>query len=199
MVVLSPSQVVAVHRGPPNATVRALGGNDLEPIRQWRNEQMDVLRQSEIITKRAQRAWYQAVYLPTVASDRPTQLLFVLRQEGERRAYGGFTYLEWNLRRAELSFLAAPSLARNTDRYAATQQLFFSFLLTFGFERLHLTRLFTETYAFRADHIRVLECVGLQHEGTLRRHGWGQEAPVDSLIHGILVEDHEQASDWDFG
>jgi len=95
--------------------------------------------------------------------------------------------------------LAPAAVAGDTDRYAATQQLFFSFLLSFGFGPLHLARLFTETYAFRADHIRVLERVGLRHEGTLRRHGLGQGAPVDSLIHGILAEDHEQASDWEFG
>jgi hypothetical protein len=198
MVVLSPSQAVGVHRVPPPATVSALGEDDLEPIRQWRNEQMEVLRQSEIISEAAQGAWYQTVYLPAVASDRPAQLLFVLRQDGARRAYGGYTNVEWNVRRAELSFLTPTADAQDSDRFAATQQLFFSFLLTFGFGQLHLTRLFTETYAFRTGVIRVLERLGLQHEGTLRRHGWAQEGPVDSLIHGILVEDYHQTSDWNF-
>jgi hypothetical protein len=198
MVVLSPSQAVAVRRVPPPATVSALGEDDLEPIREWRNQQMDVLRQSEVITEAAQAAWYHAVYLPAVASDRPTQLLFVLQQDGARRAYGGYTNVEWNVRRAELSFLAPPAVARSLDRYMATQQLFFSFLLSFGFEQLHLTRLFTETYAFRAEHIRVLERMGLRHEGTMRRHGWAQGEWTDSLIHGILVEEYSQPSEWDF-
>jgi hypothetical protein len=198
MVVLSPSQAVAVHRTPPPATVSALGEDDLEPIRQWRNEQMDVLRQSEVITEAAQGAWYRTVYLPAVVSVRPTQLLFVLQQDGERQAYGGYTNLEWNVGRAELSFLAPPAVARDIDRYVATQQLFFSFLLSFGFGQLHLTRLFTETYAFRAEHMRVLERIGLRHEGTTRRHGWAQGGPADSVIHGILLEDYSQTSDWDF-
>ncbi|MGH2866938.1 MAG: hypothetical protein ACRDNK_05135, partial [Solirubrobacteraceae bacterium] len=61
---------------------------------------------------------------------------------------------------------------------------------------LRLARLFSETYAFRVDHIRTLEATGLRPEGRLRRHGWAQDGSVDALLHGALANETPLPNRW---
>ncbi|MGH2867078.1 MAG: hypothetical protein ACRDNK_05840, partial [Solirubrobacteraceae bacterium] len=105
---------------------------DIEDIRVWRNEQMDVLRQSQPLTAQEQELWWRTVYQMEATAEPPRQLLFVMRESERRMAYGGFTNIEWNVRRAEISFLAATATAAAPDEYEPTQRRFLEFLIDFG-------------------------------------------------------------------
>jgi RimJ/RimL family protein N-acetyltransferase len=181
----------------PSVESRPIAVEDIECIRQWRNGQMDVLRQSAPISSSGQLNWWRDVYLPESSGAEPVQLLFVLLRQGDLLAYGGYTNIDWKARRAELSFLADTDLTA-TPRYAEIKAWYFSFLVEYGFEQLGLLRMFTETYAFRTDHIAVLESVGLKMEGRLRNHAWTMDRPVDSVIHGILESDARVQPIWSF-
>ena len=73
----------------PSVESHPIAFEDIECIRQWRNGQMDVLRQSAQISSSGQLNWWRDVYLPESSGAEPVQLLFVLLRQGDLLAYGG--------------------------------------------------------------------------------------------------------------
>ena len=167
---------------------------DREPIRAWRNAQLEVLRQAAPLTAAQQEAYFQRVVLPLFEQEQPDQLLFSLLHEDKLIAYGGLVHLSWPDLRAEVSFLVGPVRAADAATY---RQDFLAHLRLLGqvaFESLKFNRLFTETYDIRPAHIAILEEAGFRLEGRLRQHV--QLAPgtfTDSLMHGQLAADYAKA------
>ena len=167
---------------------------DREPIRAWRNAQLEVLRQAAPLTAAQQEAYFQRVVLPLFEQEQPSQLLFSLLHEDKLIAYGGLVHLSWPDLRAEVSFLVGPVRAADAATY---RQDFLAHLRLLGqvaFESLKFNRLFTETYDIRPAHIAILEEAGFRLEGRLRQHI--QLVPgtfTDSLMHGQLAADYAKA------
>ena len=167
---------------------------DREPIRHWRNAQLQVLRQAELLTAEQQDAYFQRVVLPLFEQERPGQLLFSLLHGGELVAYGGLVHVSWPDGRAEVSFLADPARAAAPGTYQRDFRAHLRLLGQAAFAGLKLNRLFTETYDIRPAHVAVLEAAGFRPEGRLRQHV--QLAPgtfADSLMHGQLAADYATA------
>ncbi|GAB3865086.1 hypothetical protein GCM10028824_03440 [Hymenobacter segetis] len=167
---------------------------DREPIRAWRNAQLEVLRQAAPLTAEQQDTYFQRIVLPLFEQEKPGQLLFSLLHDSELIAYGGLVHISWLDLRAEVSFLVEPTRAADAATY---RQDFLAHLRLLGqvaFEGLKFNRLFTETYDIRPAHIAILEEAGFQLEGRLRQHI--QLAPgtfTDSLMHGQLAADYATA------
>ena len=167
---------------------------DREPIRTWRNAQLQVLRQAAPLTAEQQDGYFQRVVLPLFEQDQPGQLLFSLLHNDELVAYGGLVYVSWLDGRAEVSFLADPARAAQPDVYRNDFRAHLRLLGQVAFEDLKFNRLFTETYDIRPAHVAILEEAGFQLEGRLRQHV--QLAPgtfADSLMHGQLAADYATA------
>lgn len=162
---------------------------DIEPIRHWRNEQIPVLRQEAVLTPEQQRGWFTDCVLPTHASADPDFLLVSIRDGNQLVGYGGLTHIAWPSARAELSILLSTGRAQNPSEFEALTSNYLSWVIKVGFEELQLHRLFTETYSFRHDQIRVLEDHGFELEGRLRDHVHKGGRYVDALIHGLLNRD----------
>jgi hypothetical protein len=159
---------------------------DIELIRVWRNEQLDVLRQSAPIDPPAQESWFRESVVPTHASSDPEFILVSVQTQGRMVAYGGLTNIEWSNRRAEVSYLADTRRARDSACYAADFKTFLDWLVRLAFRDLNLNRLFTETYAHRIAHTRILEEHGFVLEGIMRAHTIKDGNLIDSLLHGRL-------------
>jgi RimJ/RimL family protein N-acetyltransferase len=171
--------------------LRPICYDDREPIRQWRNAQLQVLRQAEPLTAAQQDVYFQRVVLPLFEQEQPGQLLFSLLHHGELVAYGGLVHISWPDKRAEISFLADPVRAANPATYRQDFLTFLQLLYRVAFEDLRLNRLVTETYDLRPAHVAIMEESGLKAEGRLRQHV--QLAPgtfADSLMHGLLAADY---------
>ena len=168
--------------------------SDAEPLRQFRNDQIDVLRQSEPITAEQQKRWFNEVVVPAQrAAQPPMMLVSILDPEDRFIGYGGLTNLDCDARRAEVSFLVAPDRAADPDVYRQDMEAFLRFLSGWAFGELGLNRLFTETYAFRDAHIAILERAGFSSEGRLREHVTIGGKPTDSIVHGLLAADWRRA------
>lgn len=161
----------------------------IESIRQWRNAQMDVLRQQEAITPEAQIAYYQRHIWPDMQALEPANILFSFFHEQKLIGYGGLVHIAWSHRRAELSFLLEPRRAADTQGYQADFGAFIGLVKEVAFAGLGLHRLWTETYDLRPLHVAVLEANGLQLEGIMRDHVMIDNQPVNALIHGMLNEE----------
>lgn len=172
-------------------TYVGLRREDIQALREFRNAQMDVLRQKRPLTEEGQERWYTEVVLPMHAKAEPSFLLVsILDKEGLFLGYGGLTYIDWDHRRAEVSFLMDPKRVATPSLYREDFLNFLLFLKTWSFDELGLHRLFGETYAFRDFHISVLEEAGFLREGHLKEHILDPKHPthyVDCIVHGLCA------------
>jgi RimJ/RimL family protein N-acetyltransferase len=165
-----------------------LRSEDIQALREFRNAQIDVLRQAEPISPEQQEAWFEREVVPTQGIERPHQVLVSILDGDRFAGYGGLTNLNWPELRAEVSFLLDPERAADPAQYRADMTSFLAHLARVAFDELGLNRLFAETYAFREAHIEILEQCGYKLEGRLREHiqlGGGKAG--DSVVHGLLA------------
>ena len=174
-------------------SIRCLQDRDVEEVRQWRNAQLDVLRQAAPISQEEQARYFAREIWPQMDCRSPDTVLVAIERVGEgeceRIGYGGLVHCDWRNARAEVSVLFAPDLPEHPARYRLALLAFLAMIAEVGFTRLGLNRLTLETYATRSFHIGVLEEAGFVREGRLRAHVLIDGRPVDSLLHARLAKD----------
>lgn len=155
---------------------------DWEPVRQWRNEQMSILRQYHIITVEEQKQYAGFYYLRSKFV--PDILLFSFLLNDKLIGYGGFGKIDLKNNWAETSLL----LDRG-DEFPSHKERVLSFLklLELRTEKIGLHRWYSETFAFRTHHIQCLEEYGFQREGILRDHVRKNGKYIDVVVHGKVL------------
>lgn len=166
----------------------AMREEDILDIKEWRNKQIDVLRQKKELTDEDQRAYYYSVVKPSFEEKEPCLILFSYLWKNQSIGYGGLTNIDWEAKRAEISFLLNPERIQDTQLYQREFTVFLNLIKKIAFEDLGMNRLFTETYDLRPAHINILELNGFKREGCMQKHVMVQGCLVDSLIHGFLRE-----------
>lgn len=169
-----------------NVTLRPLRWEDREPIRLWRNDQIDVLRQTHELSKADQDRYYRDVIRPQFDQEHPAQILWAVDENEALIGYGGLVHIVWPDRRGEVSFLTETT--RSTTLLERDWTAFLDVLVPMARDRLGLHKLTTETYVTRRDVIPLLESHGFQREGTLREHHRIGTTWVDSLAHGLILD-----------
>jgi RimJ/RimL family protein N-acetyltransferase len=170
-----------------DVTLRAVDPSDIEAIRHWRNAQMDVLRQTAPITADQQTRYFATEVWPEKCKLKPAQIVLAIEYNDALVGYGGVVHISWPNRRAEVSFLLMPAFENDAATRASIFGKFLSLIKELAFEDLQLHRLFTETYAQRAQHIATLEAAGFLLEGCMREHALIDGVHSDALIHGCLA------------
>ncbi len=164
----------------------SLQHSDLEQIRVWRNTQMAVLRQYKPLTEKNQEDWWNSL-----ATDSKSILFAIISANNDDLiGYCGLTNLDFLSSRAEISFLTKNGNDASQE-YRRTFLETLNMLCIFAFQKLKLNRLFTETYGFRKDHIKILEEFGFVKEGVLREHVFKEGSFTNSEIHSILRKEFE--------
>lgn len=164
--------------------------SEMEQIRQARNAQMDVLRQSSKISKEEQITYFNEVIAPNLKKSNPEMILFSLFKDDHWIGYGGLTHLNWEHKRGEVSFLVEKARSKNSLLYRQDFLHFLQLLSSIAFTQLHLHRIYTETFDFRDQHIKILETFGFIYEGTLREHLLIKGVLHDSIMHGLLSREY---------
>jgi RimJ/RimL family protein N-acetyltransferase len=177
-------------------SITSLREQDVLRIKEWRNDQIDVLRQKTMLTDEDQINYYHNVVLPSMQEKQPQIILFSFLLHEDCIGYGGLTNVEWMHKRAEISFLLATERIPDKMLYQKEFTIFLKSIKEIAFIELGLHRLFTETFAFRQFHINVLEANDFRLEGRLKDHVYINSRFVDSLIHGCLyhyyIEERER-------
>jgi RimJ/RimL family protein N-acetyltransferase len=163
---------------------------EMEKIRLWRNAQIDILRQKRPISFDEQQEYFQTMIQPTFTQLHPSQILFIYLFHDVCIGYGGLTHLDWDNRRAEISFLVNPERGQDPFLYQKDFSHYLALVSQIAFEELKLHRLYTETFAFRTWHMSILEHCGFKQEGILRHHVYKKEQWIDSWMHGLLAQEH---------
>lgn len=167
--------------------LRPIAWEDREPIRQWRNEQIEILRQTAPLTAADQDRYFATVVGPQMDEDRPAQVLVAFLLEGALIGYGGLVHISWTGHVAEVSFITETP-RQGPAEFSADLSAFFSLVAEVA-RRLGLRRLTTEVYAFRADYIAEAERVGFVLEERLPDHVRHGDGLVDSLRYGLPLAD----------
>jgi len=166
-----------------------LSKEDLSLIKDWRNSQIEILRQWKPLLDWDQENWYRVV------SEDDHQVIFSIKEHDcdniKTIGYCGITNIDYINRRGEISFLVNPSRADNVDLYRLDFFAALNYLCKYGFDELNLHKLFTETFDLRIDHIDILEEFGMHRDGIIREHQYIKGKYHNSIVHSILQ------SEWD--
>lgn len=175
-----------------NLKCDSVRAEDIESIRVWRNQQMDVLRQSTPISKQQQIAYFWHHVWPNLKADNPNQILFRLTEDGQLIGYGGLVHVDWLSRRAEISFLLETKKNKPPELLVGYFLKWLKMVQEIAFVDLGLNRLTTETFATRPEMIEALEQSLFKCEGILRSHVNVGGELIDSFLHGRLRADWEK-------
>ena len=167
---------------------------DRYSIMNWRNEQIYHLRQSITLSKEEQDKYFKDVISKDFNEKKPSQILFSYLEGKKCIGYGGFVNINWADRRAEMSFLLDTSLKGDSKKYDYYFSNFINLLKIIGFQEIGLNRIFTETYSFRKNHIKILEDNDFLSEGVMKEHILMIEENkyYDSVLHGSLKKYYEK-------
>lgn len=88
--------------------LQGLEHKHIQIIREWRNAQLNILRQQKPNTPEEQEEYWRK-YANECATYRPKNYLYILNYDGRPIGYGGFVHIDWNLLEAEVSFLSDPA------------------------------------------------------------------------------------------
>ena len=171
-----------------NHTIEAVQPEHIEHIRLWRNQQMDVLRQSKPISKEEQIAYYKKHVWPEMKKNNPDKILLSLKFDGELQGYGGLVNISWENLRGEISFLLDTRIANTKKDYDELFPFFLLIIKNIAFHDLTLFRIYGELFAIRPKYAKAFENAGFTLEGVLRAQSRLNSKPINSLIYGILNE-----------
>lgn len=155
----------------------------LSSLKDWRNAQVDVLRQVKILSDFDQQKWWRII-----KRDK-TQSLFAITENKKFIGYCGLTNIDFRHKRAEVSFLVNPIRAKNKAVYEKDFWAVLYILCSHGFKKLGLNKIFTDTFEFRENHIKIIEKFGFKKEAKLRNHYFKRGKFYNSIIHSILREE----------
>ena len=159
---------------------------DREAIRQWRNAQIDILRQATPLTAEAQDGYFRDIVTPLFDAEQPAQLLFSLLLEEELIGYGGLVHIDWPAGRAEISFLLETGRNAHIPNFQADFAAYLHLLRQVAFEDLSLQKINTEAYDVRPYLTAVLEAEGFAEEARLPRHVRVAGQLVDTVFHSCF-------------
>ena len=168
-------------------SIRNITRKDIFKIKEIRNEQMNVLRQSRILTDNDQKNWYNNIILPSYKNKKKT-LNFTILYDNRFIGYGGLVNIDYVNKKAEISFLVEKNRTLNKKLYQDDFSYFLRFISKYSFEELNLHKVWTETYEFRNFHMSILEKEGFKREGLLKDTIIQDNEYFNSILHGLILD-----------
>jgi len=159
---------------------------DREAIREWRNAQVDILRQSAPLTAQDQDRYFRDVVTPLFTAEQPGQLLFSLLKADVLIGYGGLVHIDWPAQRAEISFLLETGRNAHIPTFQADFTAYLHLLRQVAFDDLGLHKINTEAYDVRPYLTEVLEREGFVEEARLPQHVRVAGQLVDTVFHSCF-------------
>ncbi|HTA63659.1 MAG TPA: GNAT family N-acetyltransferase [Bacteroidia bacterium] len=162
---------------------------DKYSIMQWRNEQIDILRQKQPLTKEQQENYFATVIADLFKQEKPQQLLFSFLKGDVLIGYGGLVHIDWESKNAEISFIT--DTKRNIDKgqFISDWGNYLKILKEIAKEQLHFTKIYTYAYDLRPHLYDALLQCGLVEEARLKNHILVNGKNYDVLIHSCFLNE----------
>ena len=171
-------------------TLTAIRPADIFLIKEWRNAQIDILRQQQALTDDDQRRYFDTVIFPTFGAAQPAQILFSFLYQSQCIGYGGLVHISWADRNAEISFLLETSRNNNIALFQREWAIYLDMLQQIAFGQLGFEKIYTYAYDIRPHLVETLEQKGFVQEARLKRHVFIQGKATDVLIHGVFNKNY---------
>ncbi len=162
--------------------LRAIGEDDLEPLRQWRNKPAlrRFFREYREISPEMQRKWFESAVL----NDPRTRMFAIERlSDGALMGACGLCYIDPINRNADFSIYLGLDDLYVDDTFAADAG---QVMLEYGFDELNLHRVWCEIYAIDDAKQAFLPKLGFELEGRHKETHFTEGKWVDSLYYGLL-------------
>lgn len=155
-----------------NYNLTSLRDEDKYLIMNWRNEQIDILRQKEILTKTVQEQYFNNVVDQLFLVEHPRQILFSFFYKNIFIGYGGFVHIDWESMNSEISFLIYTTRNRDEGVFVSDFKNYLSLLTDIAFKELNFIKLYTTVYDIpeRKLYITVVKEFGFEQEAKLEKH-----------------------------
>lgn len=163
---------------------------DIQNIRKWRNDQINVLRQKIPLSKETQINYFSRIIEKSFYKKKPDLILFSFLYDGKCIGYGGLVHIDWNSNKGEVSFINDTSRTKSKIVYQKDFSVFLKLLFKIAFNDLNLNKLTTETFDIRDWTINCLENMGFKREGRLKKHVLIDSKFCDSILHAKFLKNN---------
>ncbi len=158
---------------------------DRHQIRQWRNEQIDILRQKKLLTIEKQDEYFKEVVAKLFEEEDPTQLLFSFLENDILVGYGGLVHIDWESLNGEISFITETSRNREIQRFKNDWGEFLKILKVIASVHLRFNKIYTYAYDIRPALFSVLDENNFKQEATLKKH-----ISIHGDLHHVLIHSY---------
>lgn len=162
---------------------------DKYDIMRWRNEQIDILRQKNPLTKEEQENYFRTVVDKLFEKDRPEQLLFSFLEKGKLVGYGGLVHIDWTSGNGEISFISETKRNSSPQQFKSDWSTYLTLLKQMTQTQLQFFKIYTYAYDIRPVLVEMLLENGFREEARLQRHVSIGGILRDVLIHSYFFDD----------
>jgi RimJ/RimL family protein N-acetyltransferase len=162
---------------------------DKYAIREWRNEQVDILRQKDLLTIAQQESYFRNIVDKLFETDQPDQLLFSFLEDGELVGYGGLVHIDWVSKNGEISFITETSRNKSIRQFNDDWSHYLHLLKVMVQSQLGFVKIYTYAYDIRPHLIEMLLDNNFREEARLKNHILVQGTLHDVLIHSYFFDD----------
>tara|TARA_Y100000310_G_C20703955_1_gene832911 strand:- start:19431 stop:20054 length:624 start_codon:yes stop_codon:yes gene_type:complete len=159
--------------------------SDILKIKNWRNDQINILRQTHPLSDSAQLKYFEKIVKKSFTAKKPEQILFSFILKNQCIGYGGLVHIDWEKKQTELSFLNETRRASAKKLHKQDFTIFLRLLSEIIFSELKFEKIITETYDIRSDLIKTMEEIGFVLEEKLDNHVIIDDTLHDSLLHKL--------------
>lgn len=163
-----------------------LRDEDKHDIMEWRNGQLEILRQKELLTTEKQEWYFRNVISNLFEEEKPAQLLFSFLKNETLIGYGGLVHIDWDSENGEISFLTSKSRAENPQIFAEDWIIYLDLIKIISQNELMFHKIFTYAYSLRSNLFPILEKSGFKKEAVLKDHIYIHQKHWDVIIHSYF-------------
>ena len=165
-----------------NYSLVPIRDEDKYSILEWRNAQIDILRQKELLTKEQQEHYFKTVVDKLFEEEKPKQLLWSFLLDGQLIGYGGLVHIDWEAKHAEISFLLSSNHNNNIEQFKKDWNVYLQLITGIAFNELKFNKIHTYAYDIRDYYFDVMYAQGFKLEGRLKDHILIKNKLTDILI-----------------
>jgi len=159
--------------------------NSIQKIREWRNKQVNILRQSKKITIKEQEDYFKKIIKPDIKKKFPKNIILSFVKSNKLIGYGGLTNICWKSKRGELAFLLDNNYAGKIIDSEYFFPIFLKLIKILAFKILKLNNVWSETYSIRPQYIRQLELNNFINSGIANNKIFINNRYYDSYFHNL--------------
>jgi len=141
---------------------------DQSIVMQWRNDQINILRQKSLLTAEQQDQYFTHVLLKNFNESQPDQLIFSFFKSTELIGYGGLVHIDWKSKNAEISFLLSTKL-NDPQTYKESFEIFLDLMIKLAIEA-EMHKIFTFGYDVASYRFEPLISRKFNQEACLKKH-----------------------------